>query len=427
MFGRGMASGALVKSRIFVGSSREAIDVSRAIQQELDDDFDVTVWDQDVFQLSYGALESLLGALETCDAGLFILEPDDLTESRGEASFTARDNVIFELGMFVGRLGRDRTFMLVPATPMVRLPSDLSGLNVAVYDPGRFDSGQRRAAVGAACTRVRQAVQSLGPRLALESRQQVRLDRASRRMSQDLEELLATDRLSAGGGGADGLLALDLPMTLHLGRTKMTIEPGRIQDYQPTEPHAAILLPVNEYFDDECITDPSSSLGAFVHHHFKGKVGEFLRQVQAELASRSSLRVHRTDDRIDESYGIGEAIFLSKLQPEFRIILVSATTQRAGIGLHAEPHFLYAALEGAVKVMNEHRLSALTMPVLGSGHGGMPQSSAILFNLLAARSALQHEIGRHAREIRIVVFAEHADQVASPTTRIIISQLAVTT
>src|SRR5215472_14499783 len=107
-----MASGALVKSRIFVGSSREAIDVSRAIQQELDEDFEVTVWNQDVFRLSRGALESLLGALETCDAGIFVLGLDDLTKSRGESHPTARDNVTFELGMFIGRLGPGRTFML---------------------------------------------------------------------------------------------------------------------------------------------------------------------------------------------------------------------------------------------------------------------------------------------------------------------------
>lgn len=64
-----------MRSRVFVGSSREAIKISRAIQQELHDDFDVTVWDQDVFQLSFGALESLLGALEASDAGILSSDP----------------------------------------------------------------------------------------------------------------------------------------------------------------------------------------------------------------------------------------------------------------------------------------------------------------------------------------------------------------
>jgi predicted nucleotide-binding protein len=99
-----------MRSRIFIGSSGEAIDVCDAMQQELDRDFDVTVWNQDVFHLSRGTLDSLLGALDSSDAGVFVLRPDDLTESRGESSLSVRDNVIFELGMFIGGLGRDQYF-----------------------------------------------------------------------------------------------------------------------------------------------------------------------------------------------------------------------------------------------------------------------------------------------------------------------------
>lgn len=103
-----------MKPRIFLGSSGEAIDVCYAMQQELERDFEVTVWSQDVFRLTHDALDSLLTALDSSDAGIFVLREDDLTESRGQSSPTVRDNVVFELGMFIGRLGRDRTFMLSP-------------------------------------------------------------------------------------------------------------------------------------------------------------------------------------------------------------------------------------------------------------------------------------------------------------------------
>jgi hypothetical protein len=86
------------------------------------------------------------------------------------------------------------------------------------------------------------------------------------------------------------------------------------------------------------------------------------------------------------------------------MILVSATTERTGIGLRAEPHFLYAAIQGVVETMNASRLDSLVVPVLGSGHGGMPLVVALLFNLLAVRSCLTDDIGRHIREVRIVVF-----------------------
>jgi predicted nucleotide-binding protein len=103
-----------MRQRIFIGSSGEAIEICGALQQELDRHFEVTVWNQGVFRLTHDALDSLLAALDSSDAGIFVLRPDDVTESRGQSNPTVRDNVIFELGMFIGRLGRDRSFILTP-------------------------------------------------------------------------------------------------------------------------------------------------------------------------------------------------------------------------------------------------------------------------------------------------------------------------
>jgi O-acetyl-ADP-ribose deacetylase (regulator of RNase III) len=414
-----------MRLRVFVGSSREAIAVCRAVQAELEDDLDVTVWDQDVFRLNYAALDSLLEALDSSDAGVFVLRPDDLTTSRGESSQSVRDNVIFELGMFIGRLGRDRTFMLTPSSSVFHMPSDLLGLTTARYDAGRFDSGDERSAVGSACRKIRQAVTSIQVRVAPEPSSQARLDRAMRRMSKDLEYLLSEH----GAQPRRSQTRSDSPadssgaVSLRLGRTNVQVELGRIQDHRGEDSRAVIALPANEYFDDECITDTNSSLGAFVQHHFADRVDEFIQHVKVELIGLPSQRVPRAERRIDESYGIGQAVFLSKLQSECRLILVSATTERTGIGLRAEPHFLYAALEGIIEVMNERRLSSLTIPVLGSGHGGMPLSIAILFNILAVRSITNEDLGVHLRNVRIVVFEGDTDDLAGATMQDIISHV----
>ena len=408
-----------MKPRIFIGSSGEALDVCYAIQQELARDFDVTVWNQDVFRLTRDALDSLLAALDSSDAGVFVLRPDDLTESREQSNPTVRDNVIFELGMFIGRLGRDRTFMLSPDGSTIRLPSDLIGITTAPYDADRFYR-EPRAAVGPACTQIRQLIRSIQLRISPEPKFRARLDRAMRRMSKDLEYLLADY-----GATRDYADSSEWPGTIsvQLARTSVCVEVGRIQDCQSTDTRAVIALPANEYFDDECISDTNSSLGAFVQHHFKNRVADFVRQVNAELIDVPSQRVPRAERRIDDSYGIGETILLSKLQPDYRLILVSATTERTGVGLRAEPHFLYAALESVIEKMNEHRLNYLVMPVFGSGHGGMPLPVATLFNLLAVRSILAEGLGRNIREIRIVVFEGNIAQVTPATMTGIISRV----
>jgi hypothetical protein len=179
-------------------------------------------------------------------------------------------------------------------------------------------------------------------------------------MSNDLEHLLINDQMSAQDARTD------VALPLRISQTNVHIEFGRIQDCVPTDSRSVVALPANEYFDDECITDSNSSLGAFVQHHFpqKPQIRDFIRRVRVNLAEMPSQRVPRAERRIDDSYGIGKAILLNNVEPDCRVILVSATTERTGIGLRAEPHFLYAALEGVVEAMNENRLNSLTMPVL---------------------------------------------------------------
>ena len=51
-----------------------------------------------------------------------------MTESRGKPWPVPRDNVIFELGLFMGRLGKERAILMEPRDEDVKLPSDLAGV-----------------------------------------------------------------------------------------------------------------------------------------------------------------------------------------------------------------------------------------------------------------------------------------------------------
>jgi hypothetical protein len=53
---------------------------------------------------------------------------DDSLLRRGDSVSVTRDNVILEFGMFLGSLGRDRTFLVMPDDATVQLPSDLKGV-----------------------------------------------------------------------------------------------------------------------------------------------------------------------------------------------------------------------------------------------------------------------------------------------------------
>jgi len=156
-----------MKPRVFIGSSRESVDVALAVQEELEESpVEVTVWTQSIFELSKHTLESLVLALNRFDFGIFIFGADDIVRLRGFEYPSARDNVVFELGLFIGKLGRERSFLLVPkGHDDFHLPTDLLGITFATFDPRREDKNLR-SAVAPACRKIQKLTEQEGPVMA---------------------------------------------------------------------------------------------------------------------------------------------------------------------------------------------------------------------------------------------------------------------
>jgi len=150
----------MMRPTVFVGSSSEGLEVARTVQDLLDTECEVELWNQGVFGLSQGTLESLVLALPRFDYAILVLTPDDLTVSRRQDRPVARDNVLFELGLFIGAFGRERTFMVYDRTTSLALPSDLAGIAAATFAP--HASGNLKAALGAPTTKILGSIKRLG-------------------------------------------------------------------------------------------------------------------------------------------------------------------------------------------------------------------------------------------------------------------------
>ncbi len=150
----GMEEQARRKPAVVIFSSTEGLDVANRVQQLLQQDVDAIVWNQGVFVLGSSTIESLERAMSNYDFGIFVFTPDDKLQKRNETVAVARDNVLFELGLFVGKLSRSRAFVIRPIQGL-SLASDLMGLTVAVYDP---QQKSLTAALGPACQQIRDAI-----------------------------------------------------------------------------------------------------------------------------------------------------------------------------------------------------------------------------------------------------------------------------
>lgn len=141
--------------RIFIGSSSEGLRVANEIHSQFRNEFDVEVWNQGtVFGLGTSTLEALEEAVLSYDFGIFVFTPDDEVYVRGQVNPVARDNVVFELGLFAGKLSRKRAFIVQPKRGVV-LPSDLNGITTASYDSSR---SRLSASLRPACETIRNAI-----------------------------------------------------------------------------------------------------------------------------------------------------------------------------------------------------------------------------------------------------------------------------
>jgi predicted nucleotide-binding protein len=150
------------RPRLFIISSVEALDVANEIASGLQHDVLPTVWTQGVFWVSGYALEALEKAVSQSDFAVAVAQFEDVVQSRGSSHPSIRDNVLFELGMFMGQLGRHRTFLVHPKLKDLTLPSDLHGITPASYVSGRPEDLPSR--IGPVCTEIRRVVRALGLR-----------------------------------------------------------------------------------------------------------------------------------------------------------------------------------------------------------------------------------------------------------------------
>jgi O-acetyl-ADP-ribose deacetylase (regulator of RNase III) len=340
-----------MRPRVFVGSSKERLSLAYAIQECLAHDADVTVWTQGVFLLSESSLESLLAFLDRVDYGVFVLAPDDLVTMRGRRAGAARDNVVFELGLFMGRLGRGAGFIVAPEGHGLRVPTDLLGTTPALYDPARAEQ-EPAAALGPACNQIRQA---LGHPAAGSV---VRLENGYRLL------------LSPGR-------SIDL-----------VFEP--IQKARPDWECGAVVLPANRSFDDACVRDGKSALGAYFQTHFPKHIAEVQSLVSAQLGTQDP------DSLSEGGYPPGTVVYLDRpLGTPNRVILAAVTEKVAGAGIQADTLSLIASLKSVMRLAVDRRLTKLWMPIMGTGHGGLDFSVALTMIIVQLSNCILRE-GYHS-------------------------------
>ena len=144
------------KVNVFAISSVEALPVAETgvLAFEHENNIKFWNWPDNVFGVSSYPLDDLEQHLDKADFAIAIAQGDDVTTSRKGRQPSTRDNVIFELGLFMGRLGRRRTILMKPKGVAIKLPSDLAGITTIDY-PAELSTDSPDRDMAAAWKKVR--------------------------------------------------------------------------------------------------------------------------------------------------------------------------------------------------------------------------------------------------------------------------------
>ena len=165
------------KPTVFIACSSEASLHAEAVNLQLAEEMQSELW-TNAFDLSSITITQIIKKTKESDYAVFIFHPDDQVFIRSVEYNSVRDNVVLELGLFIGSLGLDKCFILIPKSTdrSFRLPSDLLGVTVSHYDVQ--DENILRA-ITPSCTKIKFAIKNLenikidtdalGPESALKS------------------------------------------------------------------------------------------------------------------------------------------------------------------------------------------------------------------------------------------------------------------
>lgn len=167
------------RPRLFIASSSEGLPEAQALQAGLQTRLgggaDVRLWTTE-FGLSRTYIEALELQTQEADFAVAVFSPDDRITSRARRQLAPRDNVIFELGLFIGALGRPRCFVLHRKDAGLKLPSDLLAVVSAdfVQAPGQALAD----ALAPRCAQIAQRVHELGALRRISPAAMVRREQA---------------------------------------------------------------------------------------------------------------------------------------------------------------------------------------------------------------------------------------------------------
>lgn len=190
------------------------------------------------------------------------------------------------------------------------------------------------------------------------------------------------------------------------GRTEISVHFGRLEDVVAASGAASgavVLLPANEFFDDDCLDAQLTACGAYIQArlpHARAALPGLIASARNALPAE---RVEKEPGRFEPSYGTGTCLLLRPPGVAPPLMLASVATKRAGTGLRSDIGDIFKCVECSFEIMSDESLDTVFMPLLGAGKGHIFAEAAFLALLLSVSLVLRRR-GKGPNHLHLVIF-----------------------
>ena len=168
--------------------------------------------------------------------------------------------------------------------------------------------------------------------------------------------------------------------TLKFNSTTLTIKIANIQDESNLNIDSAFVLPANDTFVDDCVTDNKTALGSFFSKHHSDKIPTFNQKLKDILKAQNILPIN------DIHYAPATVLILpEEFSIKSKVILVASSIRNSGKGFYTNPAIISNSIFNIFKETSDKRISTFFMPVIGSGHAGLDITQALNLLLLCIK------------------------------------------
>ena len=146
---------------VFIGCSADALDIAGALQDALDTgDIIPRLWTSGgLYGEARFAIDSFVHQVASSDVAVLVMGH---TAASGDRPDTALYDALFDVGLFMGSLGKERTMIVRPKSLQVTVPTDRLGFSTVTYSSEHGQDAGQIAETAAAL--IRRRIGMLGAR-----------------------------------------------------------------------------------------------------------------------------------------------------------------------------------------------------------------------------------------------------------------------